>query len=528
MNITRQSLRSGLMTVLLVTCGAAGMSAALPQEYFRFSHDNAHGGFSEQRFSESSRMAILSALRSGNRDAGLKAIAEVHFVSLNGEDWFDLRGLPVYPGEIPPSVSLVRLCLDGAYFEGIDLSGADLSGALLRGSHMGDTTLTKSTLDGAYLDCAEFTDVDARGASLRGSHFGLDSVFKSCNLDDAVITNAVGVIRMVGGSAVKARFTGARLAGSEFTHAVLDHADYTEANLKRCDFFASSLRGTDFSDASLEGAKLNQAIVGADSKFIRASLAGAYLGDMRLSGADVAYLRWPNADYSIGEELDGDQLATDDDSSNLWKAREYARAEVAYRALADRYRQLGYLTEYQELKYRALEARRKYLAVSHGSVAERVWLTTYRMWSGYGTSFAALFRTGCLILMAFACVFLTAWFRRVEWFEWRNVDFDQAASSVVNLEVEPPHEWFRSARSRAKRASAIASLVGEALLCSAESLLIFGEPLLRLQRILRLARQRNVALVAVKGGRRIVAAEALIGIILASSFATQLVNTLTV
>jgi uncharacterized protein YjbI with pentapeptide repeats len=514
-----------LELICLVAAGVVACAGGAPSDIFPFVHDSAHAGDFQSRFDEATRRKIVAALRSPARDDALRKIEGVRSEMILGEEWFDLAGLVVRPSELPPSLFLGRLRLDYAHFENVDLSGSDLSGALLRGARFVDVTLTQANFDNADLNCADFFACDLREASFRYTRFGTtDTIFRDCTLDEAIFDNAAGRIEISGGSAVNSRFLGAHLVRSRFTQTRLDYAGFQRANVTDSDFFDSSLRGVDFSDAVLTGARLAQARIGRGTRLIRTTLEKAHLGDIVLDDIDLRYLRWPSRTYVLGEELTGDEIAFAHDSTNRTKADEYAKAEVIYRSLADRYRKLGYMAEFRGLRFRAFEARRKYLEVAGGEPIETAWLKIYRTWDGYGTSFRLLFRNALIAVLLFTSIYFIAAIAGRAWFVWEEQSPEAGENSSWYYSV-PPHQWLRR-RGFLRRLTALGRLFLESALVSIDAMLTFGDHLLRLQSILRMFRRRAIALRPVGGARPLVAFQAVVGLALASSLTAQAVTTL--
>jgi hypothetical protein len=77
-----------------------------------------------------------------------------------------------------------------AFLAGARLERADLTGANLVLSYLGRVNLIGANLKGAYLIGANLMDTDLKGANLTGADLTL-ARFIRCNLDDAVVDNAI-------------------------------------------------------------------------------------------------------------------------------------------------------------------------------------------------------------------------------------------------------------------------------------------------------------------------------------------------
>ncbi|WP_254217998.1 pentapeptide repeat-containing protein [Burkholderia multivorans] len=157
--------------------------------------------------------------------------------------------------------------LSGANLRDANLRGADLRGADLRGAYLRDADLSGAYLRGAYLRGADLSGADLRGANLSGANLS------GANLRCAYLS-------------------GADLSGADLRGANLSGANLRDANLSGADLRGANLRGANLSDAYLSGANLRGAYLsGADLS--GADLRGANLSDAYLRGADLsgAYLR---------------------------------------------------------------------------------------------------------------------------------------------------------------------------------------------------------------------------------------------
>jgi uncharacterized protein YjbI with pentapeptide repeats/energy-coupling factor transporter ATP-binding protein EcfA2 len=215
--------------------------------------------------------------------------------------------------------------LEGAYLEGASWQGVDLSRAKLR-----QADLIAADLSGAKLDRADAHGARLRHAVLhRASLDGLDA--SKADLAHADLSQASGRatqfdradlsgVDFTGAMLVNADFQSAKLSGTRFRGCDLRHAklggavvegtDFTDANLSLASFRALNLQSAvlsgacmasvdmtacrlehfDLPGANFEGAYLVRAYLTGSS------MPGANLRGARLRGAGLACIQWEGAD----------------------------------------------------------------------------------------------------------------------------------------------------------------------------------------------------------------------------------------
>lgn len=204
--------------------------------------------------------------------------------------------------------------LQGAVFDGLDLTQARLDGANLTGASFVRTDLGQADLRRAVLQQAVITETDMiqahfEGADLRGARITEGTMSQAelpgANLVGATLRDVelgqanLTAARMAGVDASESRFSQADLPSADLTDAVLrdvllnqtvlvdavlHRADLTDAaapqaQLTRADLTEADLTDASFSQADLSGADLTGAIVtGAD--FLQADLSGARIDEV--------------------------------------------------------------------------------------------------------------------------------------------------------------------------------------------------------------------------------------------------------
>lgn len=358
---------------------------------------------------------IVAALKSTNRDAGLASLGVPrHVVDPGGgepETWWDLRGADFTKQHDLEGANLTRLALDDSTWNGVRLADADLGGALLRGALLEDCNLRGAQLDGALLDLAELKNCDLTDANLRTIQVKHPAVIKLGTLNgtrfDGAHADGGLTIAYCHGAGTSFRYAvldGLRVVGGEFSEASLLHAKIRRSTFDRC-----KLGDADFSEADMAEASFQGVSTTGTLRLVRARIGGVRFGDLRFDGADIRYLEWPAEGAFLGEEQDADtMLAINAEtlSARGAAARLYSQAEAAYRYLSKRYKDEGYLNEAILLRYRALETRRKLLALERRHSPEAYWLAASGLLSGHGCRPRRLVLSFLLILAAFLILHL--------------------------------------------------------------------------------------------------------------------------
>ena len=339
----------------------------------------------------SARLDIVRSLSRADRDDELRRLG-VKVVRCGGEDWFDLRELQVRRDELEGAVNFSRLCLDYSLFEDIDLTKAVFQNSLLRGSTFKKVVLNRSDWTETRIDGSEFQECSLTNARLTGAIAGAGIRIFNSQLADANFFGFRGVISMHAGTAQRADFSEAVLVPdaddnvdgrTSFINVDLTGSVFRNAKLTEADFAGSMIDGIDFRDATLERAHLESVRLGSPLRFLRTKLSGAFLGDIDLEKTDVAYIIWSDSGPFVGEERMGDNRS----EGRTARIRYYSQAELTYRLLEQKYRQLGYSEEAKLLRFRSKETRSKMLQLSESRIAigERSLLLLSWWADGYST-----------------------------------------------------------------------------------------------------------------------------------------------
>jgi len=374
-------------------------------------------------FDATTRAQVLHALTVSNRDELLAKLVQSQTV--DGETWYDFRGINVRGGDlIGRESNLSHICWDGCHFEAVDLDRADFGGALLRNATFDHTNLEHAVLDDAQIQGAVFRDCQLSDASALRAFCSAGTKFIQCVSDGARFDDAQEMrgVEFSGGSLKGATFRQAKLEEAKFVNMDLTDADFSSADLTGVQFYNSVINGVNFTAAILVQCKLGKVKLSSYLRLVRTVLAATEFGDIDLSKVDVAYAVWKDGDYRISEELEADRLlATDHSQGTVLEAMEkYTRAEKIYQTLAKHYKAAGYLQDYLGLHVRAMEARRKALALNGAGLAtgESGLLFLYRVIDNYDTSPGQFFANVLLTLVAFATIFFFALRHRARWFVW--------------------------------------------------------------------------------------------------------------
>jgi len=334
----------------------------------------------------------------------------------------------------------------------------------------------------------------------------------------------VGPGTFIGGSAIGASFLDANLSGAHFNDVELRESNFVGANLDKTEWFGSHIEKADFREASLALAKLT--IAGGVPQLGRTVFYHTHLANLSVQALDVSAILWNGEDYRIGEEIEADAMPSSLVPHN--KENLYRVAEVFYRSLARKYRDLGYFDEYLALRYRALETRRKILQLRRPTwSAELIWLDISRLWDEYGTNLRGILERYFVVVMSFAFIYFVSWLLKRRWFEWRPVE-ELHASRSAGLRVLPitnrilPDERWRRASGVWAHVRILPGLMVESISLSVETSLLFAEAFLDYRRFLSLIRMRTEKLVPTSAGTVLVAVEATLGFLLALSVVHRL------
>jgi uncharacterized protein YjbI with pentapeptide repeats len=209
-----------------------------------------------------------------------------------------------------PTSSIDLRCADlqGAVFEGTDLSQADLSGANLSRATFRGATMIQTNLSGAVLRDTTIQDSNLgqavlRGADLRGVQIR-NAELTQVELPGADLVGAVLVDVDLG----QADLTGARLVEADLTDAQLSQTQLVGADLSRAVLHDAVFTQAHLDDAVLAEADLSQATA-IQSYLVRADLRRSNLTETSftqsdLSGADLTGATVTGADFA-GADLTG-------------------------------------------------------------------------------------------------------------------------------------------------------------------------------------------------------------------------------
>ncbi|HJJ36645.1 MAG TPA: pentapeptide repeat-containing protein [Methanocorpusculum sp.] len=190
--------------------------------------------------------------------------ADFRKANLNGADFTgaDLTGVSFEGAELR-GVMFAGAVLDGARFEGADLTKADLK---------------KCSAKGAGFHAAILHEASASGADLAGADLS-ESVLAKADLSSANLTKvnaslaAASSVNFYAATLSHAVFRGADLKSGMFWKANLANADLTWADIKDAEFSEANLLGADLSEAYLDGAKIRLADI-RGAKFRLVSVDG--------------------------------------------------------------------------------------------------------------------------------------------------------------------------------------------------------------------------------------------------------------
>jgi uncharacterized protein YjbI with pentapeptide repeats len=171
--------------------------------------------------------------------------------------------------------------LQGAVFDGLDLTQARLDGANLTGASFVRTDLGQADLRRAVLQQAVITETDMiqahfEGADLRGARITEGTMSQAelpgANLVGATLRDVelgqanLTAARMAGVDASESRFSQAQLTRADLTEADLTDASFSQADLSGADLTGAIVTGADFLQADLSGARIDE-VIGASSPF---------------------------------------------------------------------------------------------------------------------------------------------------------------------------------------------------------------------------------------------------------------------
>ena len=390
----------------------------------------------------------------------------------------------------------------------------------MRGATFDHVTFDDTNLGNAHLICCHFKNCQFRNTNLRlaqltGAKFA-DCILDGVRFDCTEFSNGA----FFGGSLARVVFDGATLSSARFQDVELKDTSFRRTDLTAADFFHSVLNDVDFTEADLSVARLDRSRSCEQLRLIRTKMCTTYLGDLDLSKVDVRYIDWQNREYRVGEELEADNPHPHNEGSADRKNL-YAQA-VAYRALGERYRQVGHTDEYLQFRYRAMETRRKLLAIDSPSSRnmEFLWLTLLRSVDGYGTSFGLLLRSFCCVVLVFSLVYWCGWtmFQR-DWAKWYRTKpggtiliLDENANYMKG-HTPPPHEYCRARKGWA-RAIRWGQVFPYAVGLSLRTVFMFAEKLVDVPGIVSLFRRREECLVPTNSGRIVAGLAATMGLLL--------------
>jgi uncharacterized protein YjbI with pentapeptide repeats len=508
-----------LVGIASAAAGAAAAQSDFPEVYFRYPLPS--GPKVPAIADEKTRAAALAALRSPDRDEQLVALG-IRSQWIGGERWFDFRGTAVTKNEITPDANLTTICWDYAYFKDVDLTQANLNRGLFRSARFEDVAFRGANFGSAYMEGAHFKRCPLQGAQFQVAHLGRGSHFSECDLENARFDNCVidGDIIFSGGSMRAASFANVSLRAAKFVGVNLTGASFSGANLTKADFHGALLSGTDFRRAVLIETKFRSARVEGSLQLGQSLIQHLYLGEFDLEKLDVAHAEWVDGDYTAGEERQADLLLADDGS--VVDARQlYAQAEAVYRGLAQQYREAGYVPDYLNLRFRALEAQRKLALVSSTPRPpwQVAWFYISRWVDGYATKPARLAANICLMLLLFSTVYFVGWLRHGRgWFRWyrpapEGIGFlrGDSAEFVESTDNLTPTAVLQ--RSGRRRSIGLLKLYLISLGLSIEASFMFAEKMINIPNILGLFRKRDERPVPFGSARHVFALEAVLGLV---------------
>lgn len=534
----RHSSASTMILALALIVCAGGSLASEERALFRYPV-NARV---EYRFDDDLRNDVLSALASDSRDSLLAQYVDRYEVQVardEYESWYDLRGIYIGKNDLPREARFERVCLDGAVFESVIFDGCDLSSTLLRGAVFTNCSLRHVVFDGASLTDASFTGCDLTGATFRQAILQGEANFRSSTLDSTLFDHGwrIGGLRIIGGSIRNAGFRGADLSGCRFFDADIRGSDFSGANLTDAIFARSRIDNVVLNDANITGARFSSVVLTSPLRLVRTILDRARLGDLDLRLIDLSYVRWNDFERFVGEEIAADALKYEDPAGAARDegVRLYSQAESIYRALSQKYNDLGYGEEYKAMRYRSFEVRRKILRLQGRSASyEYIWLSLYRYASGYGCRWSVLARSLVVAFAVFTAMHYVSWtvFRRREWVLWSRLagrtkllDIDAAESATS--ETRHTYTTIETAFRRRGRSWQFKFwLLHEASVLSIYGIVLPFERVIDLPGVLQLLIERDVQPVAMRYGRTILGLQAVSGLIFALLAAEILVSSI--
>jgi uncharacterized protein YjbI with pentapeptide repeats len=335
--------------------------------------------------------ALVEALSSEHRerallDLGVPAcrIGSDFFEEL----WFDLRDVSFARLE-PRAVGrlhLENLVLDLSHWSGLDLRGKSFAQSVLRGATFEGCLLDDASFEGAALDHATFRNSSLRGAKLNGASVGPVTVFERCDLTGANFTAVTTrpyttvdhafSVALIKSQIDDATFGGASLPAMTFRDLWIRDLHLENADIRRSRFDGVRVENIDASEARLDGVRFSGTKVTGTVSLRNTTLGHAEVGDLLVGNPDIRRVDW-GADFVLGEEDRADEATEPNFKTRLLRA-----AEVTYRQLTQRYRELGFGAEARRFEYRAMEVRRRLLQarlLSHPRLSleasEWLWLT---------------------------------------------------------------------------------------------------------------------------------------------------------
>jgi uncharacterized protein YjbI with pentapeptide repeats len=184
----------------------------------------------------------------------------------------------------------------GANLQYADLHRANLRGARLDGADLRDSNLEDVTLDFANLTGAQFDRADLKRAILVNGAAFHEAVFRSAQLDDAVLADGNFEHADFGAASLRgARFYHADLQEANLSGATLNEAALPDANLQDADLEDAILTSADLHGANLQRSKLDRATL-ESTDLLTANLREASLRRAILKGANLESADLQNAD----------------------------------------------------------------------------------------------------------------------------------------------------------------------------------------------------------------------------------------
>ncbi len=513
-------MRSAFATVLVFAASCLISVCALGEEVFPFTEGSPPGLLPFQQLDRETQRKVLAALGRPDRDQPLPPL--VIAPALTAETWFDLRGIQVDAARLGGRAGLSRICWDYARFNKVDLQGAQLGSALMRGVTFKEVDLRNANMSSADLRSADFLDCDLRGVDLSQARLGSRARFRRCKLDGARFDNTKYLegTEFHSSSMCKAVLANATLAGARFVDVDLTGASFRAADLSGADFFGSVIDDVDLTEADLSNTRLGAVKLATPLRLVRTRVFLTHFGDLDFRKVELSYVDWSGSDFMVGEERDADTRVLD--TKNPVATRlDYARAEMAYRALSEKYRQSGHTREYLGLHYRTMETRRKLLALEERPrmSLERLWLNLSRFLDGYGTRVSVLLRSFAVLVLGFAAVYFLGWtvFGR-DWGRWRHVQSedggrDEDVPGGARVLPPAPRQLFTSCTGR-RRLWALAKLASTAFWFSLEGAFMFAQRVTRIPDMLSHLRVREERLVPTRFAKALYGLEGILGTIL--------------